>query len=154
AADRVELLEGAGSEARDRAVEHRCFVDGQGEQGAKVRFVDLRELRSAGELPLELFDVVPRELPLIERLNEQLARPLPSAPSASTALHGVYCSRLRDNVAISIAVNAASAPLFPAFVPARSTACSIVSTVSSPKPIGMPCSSETRAIPLAASPAT
>src|SRR5690606_22322439 len=108
----------------------------------------------AGELHLELGDIVAGKLPLIERLDEQLARPLPSAPAASAALHDVYCSSLRDSVAISIAVDAASAPLFPAFVPARSTACSIVSTVSRPKPIGTPCSSETRAMPLAASPAT
>ena len=48
-----------------------------------------------------------------------------------------YCSSWRSTVAIWIAASAASAPLLPAFVPARSMACSIVSTVKMPKPIGI-----------------
>jgi hypothetical protein len=45
--------------------------------------------------------------------------------------------------------SAASAPLLPALVPARSTACSIVSVVSTPKAIGTPVSSAARARPAA-----
>jgi len=39
-------------------------------------------------------------------------------------------------LAISIAASAASEPLLPAFVPARSIACSIVSVVNTPNIIG------------------
>ena len=44
--------------------------------------------------------------------------------------------RTRHRFAISIAVQAASNPLLPALVPARSTACSMVSVVSTPKTTG------------------
>ena len=49
--------------------------------------------------------------------------------------------------AVSIALLAASAPLLPAFVPARSIACSILSVVKIPKITGMPSESETAATP-------
>lgn len=60
----------------------------------------------------------------------------------------------RSRFAISSAVEAAAQPLLPAFVPARSTACSIVSVVSTPNTTGTPVSSDTLAMPLAASAAT
>ena len=41
-------------------------------------------------------------------------------------------------LAISMAASAASAPLFPALVPLRSIACSIVLAVTSPYPAGIP----------------
>ena len=46
----------------------------------------------------------------------------------------------RSRFASSIAVTAASAPLLPALVPARSIACSMVSVVSTPKATGTPVS--------------
>ena len=52
---------------------------------------------------------------------------------------------------ISIAPVAQSKPLLPAFVPARSMACSIVSVVTMPNMTGTPVSSETCAMPFAAS---
>ena len=55
---------------------------------------------------------------------------------------------------ISIAVQAASKPLLPALVPARSTACSMVSVVSTPNTTGIPLSSCTRWTPAAHWPAT
>ncbi len=53
-----------------------------------------------------------------------------------------------------MAAIAASPPLLPILVPARSMACSMVSTVRTPKDTGMPVSSCTRARPLDACPAT
>ena len=49
---------------------------------------------------------------------------------------------------ISMAVQAASYPLFPAFVPARSMACSILSVVTTPKITGISVFSPTAATPL------
>ena len=48
-----------------------------------------------------------------------------------------YCEMSLLKLAISIAETAESYPLLPAFVPARSIACSIVSVVKTPKIIGM-----------------
>src|SRR5699024_11892198 len=48
-----------------------------------------------------------------------------------------YSSNAFIKFAISIAAVAASAPLFPAFVPPRSIACSIVSVVAIPKITGV-----------------
>jgi len=53
----------------------------------------------------------------------------PQSPAAPSA---------RPSDTSSIALTAASHPLFPAFVPARSIACSIVSVVSTPNAIGTP----------------
>ena len=60
----------------------------------------------------------------------------------------------RESETISMALTAASHPLLPAFVPARSIACSIVSVVSTPKATITPVSICTLASPFAASPAT
>lgn len=49
---------------------------------------------------------------------------------------------------ISIAATADSYPLLPAFVPARSIACSIVSVVNTPKITGMSVCSDKDATPL------
>ncbi len=59
-----------------------------------------------------------------------------------------YASISRIRLTISIAPSAQSYPLFPAFVPARSMACSIFSVVTTPNMTGTPVSSETAAIPL------
>src|SRR5690606_24125976 len=66
AADRVELLERAGRKTRDGPIEDRRLVDGESKQDPKVEPIDLRELRRLRELPLELVDVVPPDLPLIQ----------------------------------------------------------------------------------------
>jgi hypothetical protein len=55
---------------------------------------------------------------------------------------------------ISSAAIAASHPLFPAFVPARSSACSMDSVVSTPKLTGRSSSAEICATPLATPPET
>ena len=61
---------------------------------------------------------------------------------------------LRIRLASSTATRAASAPLLPSLPPARSTACSSVSVVSTPNATGTPVSLATRARPAAHSPAT
>src|SRR4051812_26282578 len=60
----------------------------------------------------------------------------------------------RSSDTISIAVSAASSPLCPSLPPSRSSACSRVSTVSTPKITGTPVSSAARVMPAAASLAT
>src|SRR5690606_28883414 len=55
--DRVELLERARGELRDRAVEICGLADGLVEQIAKIALVDLRELGELRELPLELGEI-------------------------------------------------------------------------------------------------
>lgn len=60
-------------------------------------------------------------------------------------------STILDRLAISMAETAASQPLFPAFVPARSMACSIVSVVKTPNMTGIPVFNEMAAMPFAAS---
>ncbi len=59
-----------------------------------------------------------------------------------------------SNRAVSTAARAESAPLFPSLPPARSTACSQVSVVRTPKATGMPCACDTLEAPEAHSPAT
>ena len=60
-------------------------------------------------------------------------------------------SNERFKFAISMADTAQSAPLFPAFVPARSMACSMVSVVTMPKITGTPVAVPAWAMPFAAS---
>ena len=79
-----------------------------------------------------------------------------SIPGEPRKKSGVLARRysIVINSAISIAATAASKPLLPAFVPARSTACSMVSVVSTPKMTGMPLLSDTWATPFETSEAT
>ena len=63
-------------------------------------------------------------------------------------------SSARESDTISMAETALSHPLLPIFVPARSTACSIDSVVSTPNAIGTPVESDTLATPFDTSPAT
>ena len=86
---------------------------------------------------------------MASRRDRLRARP---GPVAAPFRHSA--ARRRSRFAISSATIAASAPLLPALVPARSTACSIVSVVSTPNAIGMPVSSAARARPDAHWPAT
>src|SRR5207247_1208105 len=63
--------------------------------------------------------------------------------------HGYPFGSWRSRSAVSIAVMAASKPLLPALVPARSMACSMVSVVRTPKTQGTPVSSWARWSPAA-----
>ena len=65
-----------------------------------------------------------------------------------------FTAASRSNATISMAVAAASSPLWPSLPPRRSNACSRVFTVRTPKTTGTPVSSATREIPAAHSPAT
>ena len=84
----------------------------------------------------------PRSRPRHARRSATGTAPSRASPERDAALESPrsrtkgYCSSWRSTFAIWIAASAASAPLLPAFVPARSIACSIVSTVSTPNPIG------------------
>ena len=59
-----------------------------------------------------------------------------------------YASISLIRLTISMALSAQSYPLLPAFVPARSMACSILSVVSTPNNTGTPVDSPTDAMPL------
>lgn len=78
--------------------------------------------------------------------NPTLRYSLTSSRGPGSALIKLYSFSIK--LAISMAAAAASAPLLPAFVPARSIACSIVSVVMTPKMIGTPVSSEELTVPL------
>src|SRR5690606_15369031 len=168
----VELLERARGVARDELVEHVGVAEHGAQELAKIEAIGFRELRLALVLRRKLVEAVARELRLIQRLYEQLAAQLPrtrsvaaravaaaaalAVPAAAvvTRFGQAQCSRCFSALAICTAASAASAPLLPAFVPARSTACSIVSTVNRPKPIGISWSMLTAPMPRVASPAT
>ncbi len=79
-------------------------------------------------------------------------RPIEVGPPQPTPSN--YFGSWPSRLAISMAAAAASKPLLPALVPARSTACSMVSVVSTPKTIGTPVSSWARWTPAAHWPAT
>lgn len=85
----------------------------------------------------------------------QYKRPNPSSPIAINEsdllqLQKIiyYPSISLIRLTISIAPSAHSNPLLPAFVPARSIACSIVSVVSTPNITGISLAKETFAMPL------
>ena len=92
------------------------------------------------------FEAAPEERDDVRRggvaalhLKKHLQRRFASA--AARARHQMPAPlNARRSETISIALTAASQPLLPAFVPARSMACSIVSVVRTPKPIGTPVS--------------
>eukprot|EP01022_Parablepharisma_sp_SALTPOND_P024123 TRINITY_DN5305_c1_g4_i2.p1 TRINITY_DN5305_c1_g4~~TRINITY_DN5305_c1_g4_i2.p1 ORF type:complete len:914 (+),score=247.13 TRINITY_DN5305_c1_g4_i2:98-2839(+) len=88
-------------------------------------------------------------LHLIEHLEGQLA-------AFAAFAHGQASRSYRflSRSTISMAARAASEPLLPALVPARSMACSMVSVVNTPKITGTPVSRLTWATPLETSAAT
>ena len=92
-----------------------------------------------------------RRLPVELRCVED-----PESKFASTVFVGCALGdhRTLPRLAISMATRAASAPLLPILVPARSMACSMESAVMTPKAIGTPVATETCEMPLVASPAT
>src|ERR1043165_8500607 len=96
--------------------------------------------------------------PLVEHLHGDLAPAMPGfllgsfrRPPLRAGIHPpISSSMLRKSFAISSAAAAASRPLFPAPAPERSTACSSVSVVSTPKAIGTPGAEAARAMPCVA----
>src|SRR5690554_1106205 len=125
---------------------------------------------NAGKVVIDLklgFDIVQvllGDLPLVYRLHQQRARHAAFGNSASGAWRWVVAvvvvvkthlaSSCASRLTISRADRAASAPLLPALVPERSMACSMLSTVSTPKATGIPDSRDTAPTPLTHSPAT
>src|SRR5436853_2580082 len=98
------------------------------------------------------------DFPLVEHLHGDLAPAMPGfllgsfrrSPLRARVHPPIPSSMLRKSFAISSAAAAASRPLFPAPGPERSTACSSVSVVSTPKAIGTPVAEAARAMPSAA----
>ena len=82
-----------------------------------------------------------------EEAVENLESALAGAVARGVAAFAHYsCSKTRM---VSSMAEAASTPLLPALTPARSMACSRLSQVSRPKPMGVPEASSTWATPLA-----
>jgi len=100
------------------------------------------------ELALDGHRLVAGQLPLIKRLKD----PAPGSCAGPLRLAGPHSWRKR--LIISSSDMAASAPLLPALVPARSMACSMVSVVNTPKATGRLRCCMTCPRPLAHSPAT
>src|SRR5690606_18246830 len=106
----------------------------------------------------------PGEVPLVERLHTEAAGDLAGGDTAFglgrrlvlavVVVEAHLASSCASRLTISSADNAASTPLLPALVPERSMACSIESTVSTPKATGTPNCIETCAKPLVHSPDT
>ena len=86
--------------------------------------------------------------------SDPAAVPAPRARRARSGGLFSFQGNVRSRFAISSAVDAAAHPLLPALVPARSTACSMVSVVRTPNTTGTPVSRLALAMPLAVSPAT
>src|SRR4029453_434335 len=141
------VLRGARDQAVD-ALERRAHtVDQLAREGPRLgvlgRVEVLPEEAQAGRLRRSVVE----QIDLVERLEGQLAR-------GSTRSHRQNFCTARRTCTISSAVTAASYPLLPASPPARASACSMVSVVSTPNATGRSWPRATAAIPLAASPAT
>ena len=91
-------------------------------------------------LVAELLDhrihVAAGKLPRVQRLQRAAAGT--RARGQVEALRGVAHPSFPYRLTISSAATAASAPLLPALVPARSIACSMLSVVSTPNATGTP----------------
>ncbi len=82
AADGVELLRAAHREAFDRAIERVRLLNDRAEQLAEVLLIRALVILRRAELIDELVEVVIRDLPLIERLDEQLPGTMPGPARA------------------------------------------------------------------------
>ncbi len=90
------------------------------------------------ELGDDLLDAGAADLPGVDGLQRAATRARAGGGIDAVGAHGVHSFAYR--LTISSAARAASAPLLPALVPARSMACSMVSVVSTPKATGTPLS--------------
>src|SRR5439155_12779382 len=96
----------------------------------------------------------PTHFPLIEHLKGRFARAVARCPvdCGHARIPGgrLGAASDRNSAAMSIAAAAASRPLLSGPSPARSSACSRVSVVSTPNVIGMPVSPAAAVMPCAA----
>src|SRR5438132_3674045 len=117
-----------------RKIVHRSLEDPGGELArARLRFLQVFERGDDG------FRRVAGEIVLVEHLQRKLARFSPGAHAYSSLVRST-----RHRFAISIAASAASQPLFDGPRADRSTACSCVLQVMTPKAMGKRASTATR----------
>src|SRR5690625_1586982 len=151
--DRVQLMGTATLQVRGEHGLHFAQVLGHAVQEVmKISHVHFGHVVVGAQFGLNSADVGARHVPLIQALHSVMTR-----AAARRRGHGwgsIRHQSLPNRETISSAVLAASTPLLPALVPARSMACSMVSTVSTPKATGTPVLSETWDKPLVHSPAT
>src|SRR5690606_19683859 len=167
--DRVELVQCQVQAGRqglvDLALDRRDPMQDLAEIGA----IDIGEIVVDPELSLDLVQRMLGHVPLVQRLGRELAgfaalgalrwldrirrAWLPRAESFALVPNHL-ASNCASRLTISRADRAASAPLLQALVPERSMACSMESTVRTPKATGTPNSMDTWARPLVHSPAT
>src|SRR5690606_10092177 len=162
--DRVELLQRAVQVRFDMPVDLGLVARHASEQFMEIRPVDAGEIVVDAKLRLDFVQTLASHVPLIQRLHGQATRHSARRDLALgrlgrlgigtvVAIQAHLTSRAVSRLTISRADNAASAPLLPALVPERSMACSMESTVSTPKETGPPYSMDTWARPLVHSPA-
>src|SRR5690554_1078823 len=162
---RVQIADRPVQAGREQLVDLAAVVQHTVEQLVEVRSIHTHEGVVDAELCLDLVRSLARHVPLVEGLHAQGTRRAARATLRRLGgrLRGVLTvvvvqahltSRAASRLTISSAEKAASAPLLPALVPERSMACSMESTVSTPKATGTPYSMDTWARPLVHSPAT
>src|SRR6056297_314251 len=153
--DRIELRHGPVGKIREFRVQRLAALSGLQHQFLEERLVRRGRHALGQELKQHVLGALAAQLPLVQGLQRQLARG--AAPAARLGGDGrvhVQASSRAISRAISMADMAASAPLLPALVPARSSACSMVSVVSTPKATGTPWRSPAAAMPFTHWPAT
>src|SRR6516165_530531 len=154
--DRIEQTRLAIAEIGEPRVELLARTPYALDQRAEVAGIGARHVLRFAEF---LYQVLPRrvvQLPAVERLQRELARHAARAAECARVLatHRPISHRRAMTAAISSALSIASPPLLPSPVAARSSACSSVSTVRTPKATGTPVSSPASCRPRAASPPT
>ncbi len=85
---------------------------------------------------LEVGGLLPVMWNKVRKRNSKISKATPLISEKLLTCFDISFYNDRSKFAISIADNAASAPLLPAFVPARSIACSMDSVVKTPKITG------------------
>src|SRR5690606_12510766 len=143
--DGVNVLQRAVQQWLDELVELAHLGRDAMQQFMEIGGGDLAHVIVDAEFRLDLTDAGTGHLPLVQGLQRELTRPTPlldARPSFGSLrfVLGVahFASICFSRLTISMADSAASKPLLPALVPERSTACSMLSTVSTPKATGVP----------------
>lgn len=156
--DRVELLDRSVEMLGQLGHEFITIFADVAEDGIEILCITARKFFAVMKLVANILPSVVGDQPLVQGLHGETPRI--TALADRRLLFALAVIRLfahgnsRIRFAISMAVAAASAPLLPALVPARSSACSMLSVVSTPNATGTPDSFAACAQDFAHSPAT
>src|SRR3990167_2206518 len=162
----VQLFQRTVEETGEGVIQLGLVLRNTVEDFPKVSAINADKIIVDAELGFNFVYRLTGQVPLIQGLHGQTARFAARSGLAfgrlfvglggmiEIAVKTHLASSCASRLTISRADSAASAPLLPALVPERSMACSMESTVSTPKATGTPNSMETWARPLVHSPAT